>query len=180
MRKLSLQELERLGYEEFKKAEKLPLVVVLDNVRSMHNVGAVFRTCDAFRVERIILSGITATPPDKEITKTAIGATDSVEWNYEKDCRNALKELKSNRYHLLAVEQCENSLQLDEYRPLHDKTAIVLGNEINGVQQKVVDLCDQCLAIPQFGTKHSLNISVSAGVVIWDIFRKQKELWAGW
>lgn len=180
MRKLSLDELGRMEPGQFKKAEKFPLVVILDNIRSMHNIGAVFRTCDAFRAEEIVLCGITATPPDREITKTALGATGTVKWQYEKDARVVVRNLKEEGYTVLAVEQCENALNLESYAPKQHKLAVVFGNEIKGVQQSVVDLCDDCLEIPQFGTKHSLNISVSAGIVIWDLFKKHKNIWKNW
>ena len=173
MRKLKNSELERLGVEEFKKTEKIPLIVVLDNIRSLNNIGSVFRTADAFLVERIYLCGITATPPHKEIHKTALGATDSVDWTYAESTEELIRELKSQGIRVLAVEQVESSLPLNRFKPDKDKRyAVVFGNEVKGVQQSVVDLCDACLEIPQFGTKHSLNVSVSCGVVLWDLFAK--------
>ena len=173
MRKLRNSELRRLGIEEFKETEKIPLVVVLDNIRSLNNIGSVFRTADAFLVERIFLCGITATPPHKEIHKTALGATDSVDWSYAESTEDLVRELKSEGFEILAVEQAEASLSLNEFRPEENvKYAVVFGNEVKGVQQSVVDLCDACLEIPQFGTKHSLNVSVSCGIVLWDLFAK--------
>ena len=173
MRKLLNEELDRLSVEAFKRARKIPVVVVLDNVRSQNNIGSVFRTADAFRLEGIILCGITATPPHREIHKTALGATDSVQWEYREETTLAVRELKEQGYRILSVEQAEGAISLDrlELSP-REKYALVLGNEIRGVDQKVVDLSDQCLEIPQFGTKHSLNISVAAGIVIWEVFRK--------
>jgi tRNA G18 (ribose-2'-O)-methylase SpoU len=173
MRKLRNSELRRLGIEEFKETEKIPLVVVLDNIRSLNNIGSVFRTADAFLVERIFLCGITATPPHKEIHKTALGATDSVDWSYAESTEDLVRELKSEGFEILAVEQAEASLSLNEFSPEENvKYAVVFGNEVKGVQQSVVDLCDACLEIPQFGTKHSLNVSVSCGIVLWDLFAK--------
>lgn len=158
----------RISVEEFHSSEKMPLVVVLDSVRSLYNVGSVFRTCDAFRVAEVILCGITATPPHTEIHKTALGAEDSVEWRYFKDTMDAVKALKFEGYALLAAEQCEGSTMLQHFQPdAQQRYAVVLGNEVKGVQQEVVDACDGCLEIPQFGTKHSLNVSVTAGIIIW-------------
>lgn len=173
MRKLSNNELQRVSTETFKASPKIPLVVVLDNIRSQNNIGSVFRTCDAFPVEEILLCGITATPPHPEIHKTALGATDSVNWRYMADTRDAIAELKSKGYHILSVEQAENSEKLGEYRlPSGQRTALIFGHEVHGVSQEVVDLSDGCLEVPQYGTKHSLNISVCAGIVIWDLFRQ--------
>lgn len=175
MRKLKITEMNRLTQEQFKEADKLPLVVVLDEVRSLHNVGAVFRTSDAFRVECVYLCGITATPPQPEIHKTALGAEDSVDWKYMKDTQDAVRELKSAGYELWAVEQVEGSVYLQDIRPDRSKKyAIVLGNEVKGVRQSVVDMCDGCIEIPQFGTKHSLNVSVTAGILIWEFARLLK------
>lgn len=171
MRKLKTIEITRLSAEEFRKAEKMPLVVILDNVRSLHNVGAVFRTADAFRVQGIMLCGITATPPQTEIHKTALGAEDSVAWQYYADTRDAVNDLKAKGYLVYAVEQAEGSVSLERLSlSAHHPQgyAIVLGNEVKGVQQQVVDLCHGCIEIPQFGTKHSLNVSVAAGIVIWE------------
>ena len=173
MRKLKNSELDRLSVQEFKKAEKMPVVVVLDNIRSLNNIGSVFRTSDAFRIERIYLCGITATPPQKEIHKTALGATESVDWTYSKNIDELIGELKSEGHTILAVEQADKSISLNEFRPeAGHRYAVVFGNEVKGVQQKVIDLSDGCLEIPQHGTKHSLNISVSCGIVLWDLFKK--------
>ena len=163
----------RLTVEEFRKTSKFPLSVVMDNVRSMHNVGAVFRTSDAFLLESIYLCGITAVPPHPELHKTALGAEDTVNWIYFKETLDAVKKLKAKGYTVLAVEQCEGSTILDklEVNP-HEKYAVVLGNEVKGVQQDVVDMCDGCIEIPQFGTKHSLNVSVAAGIVLWEFVKK--------
>ncbi|MGA9271223.1 MAG: RNA methyltransferase [Lutimonas sp.] len=173
MRKLKNSELDRLSVEEFKNAEKLPVVVVLDNIRSLNNIGSVFRTADAFLVERIYLCGITASPPHKEIHKTALGATESVDWIYSESVDELIRDLKSEGRTILAVEQADRSISLDKFQPEKGrKYAVVFGNEVKGVQQGVIDLSDDCLEIPQYGTKHSLNISVSCGVVLWDIFSK--------
>ena len=167
MRKLRVEELNRLSVEDFQAAPKFPLVVVLDNVRSMHNVGSVFRTCDAFRVEKLYLCGITPRPPHREIHKTAIGAQDSVDWQYEAHILELLPQLKAEGYTLLAIEQAEGSNILTSYgvNP-SNRYAIILGHEIQGVQQAVIDECHATLEIPQYGTKHSLNISVVAGIVV--------------
>lgn len=170
MRKLLNEELNRLDIEEFKAARKIPVIVVLDNVRSMNNIGSVFRTSDAFLIEKIYLCGITATPPHKDIHKTALGATESVEWEYYEDTHAALNGIKERGYHLVAIEQAEGSSVLgDRIFQKNEKLAVVFGHEVRGVQQSVVDNCDEVLEIPQFGTKHSLNISVCAGVVLWEI-----------
>lgn len=172
MRKLKITELNRISAEEFKEAEKLPLVVVLDNVRSQYNIGSVFRTADAFRVECICLCGISATPPHQEIHKTALGAEDTVSWKYFKETKDAIEELKNNGYVVYSVEQAEGSMMLESLSlDKHRKYAVVLGNEVKGVQQEVVDMSDGCIEIPQYGTKHSLNVSVTAGIVIWDFFK---------
>lgn len=163
----------RLTTEAFKASRKIPLVVVLDHVRSLNNVGSVFRTSDAFRVEAIYLCGITACPPHAEIHKTALGAEESVDWLYFKDTMEAVEKLKAEGYVVCAIEQAEGSTMLDKL--LLDKTkkyAVILGNEVKGVQQNVVDNCDMCVEIPQYGTKHSLNVSVTAGIVIWDFFQQ--------
>lgn len=173
MRKLKVTELCRISTEEFKQAEKIPLVVVLDNVRSLHNIGSVFRTSDAFRIECIYLCGITACPPNVEIHKTALGAEFSVDWKYVNKTLDAVDNLKSEGYKVYSIEQAEGSIMLDRFNPESGhRYAIVLGNEVKGVQQEVVDRCDGCLEIPQYGTKHSLNVSVAAGIVIWDLFKK--------
>ena len=159
----------RLTVEEFKEARKLPLVVVLDDVRSLHNIGAVFRTSDAFLVDCIYLCGITATPPHPEIHKTALGAEYTVDWKYVKDTEEAVNELHARGYTVFAIEQCEGSTMLDKLTLEPDKKyAVVLGNEVKGVKQEVVNRCDGCIEIPQFGTKHSLNVSVTAGIIIWE------------
>lgn len=172
MRKLKNSELERISVENFKSFEKTPIVVVLDNVRSALNVGSSFRTSDAFRVEKIYLCGITATPPNKEIRKSALGATESVEWEKVEDTESVIKKLKSDGYHICAIEQTENSTMLNDFILPEKPIAVVFGHEVNGVQQSVIDLCNQCIEIPQIGTKHSLNISVSVGIVIWDLYNK--------
>ena len=160
--------MQRLSVEEFREAEKLPLVVVLDDVRSMHNVGSVFRTGDAFRIERVCLCGITSTPPMTEIHKTALGAEDSVDWQYYKTTLEAIEALKAESYEILSIEQAHGSTMLQDFIPLFGKKyAVVFGNEVKGVHQEVVDASDGCLEIPQFGTKHSLNVSVTAGIIIW-------------
>ncbi|MCK0202862.1 RNA methyltransferase [Ornithobacterium rhinotracheale] len=175
MRKLRVDELNRLSVEDFENAPKIPLVVVLDNIRSMHNVGAVFRTGDAFVIEKLVLCGITATPPNKEIRKTAIGATESVTWEYEKETIDAVQKLKDEGYKIVCVEQVESSTDFTDFVPEKgEKYALVLGNEVSGVQQSVVDLSDICLEIPQSGTKHSLNVSVCAGIVMWQFYKYLK------
>ena len=173
MRKLKLDELRRVGIEDFKKQEKLPLVVILDNVRSMHNIGSIFRTSDGFAVEKVYLCGITAQPPHREIEKTALGATQSVDWLYSESVAEAILELKAAGYTLIAVEQAENSVMLNDYHPQKtEKYALIFGNEVNGVSDEAMKLIDTCIEIPQFGTKHSFNIVVSAGIVMWDFFTK--------
>lgn len=173
MRKLSMDELNRLSVTDFKTIEKHPLVIVLDNVRSMHNVGSVFRTADGFAVEKIILTGITGQPPHREIEKTALGATESIDWVYESDVLQAVTQLKDQGYVLCAVEQAAESIRLDQFRPDPDKKyALIFGNEVHGVTSSVMEVVDQCLEIPQFGTKHSFNISVTAGILLWDFFCK--------
>ena len=171
MRKLKVTELKRLSPEDFKQAEKLPVIVVLDNVRSLHNVGSVFRTSDAFLIEAIYLCGITATPPQVEIHKTALGAENTVEWRYFEHTLDAVHQLKQKNYRILAIEQAENSIPLDKFRLENHRYAVILGNEVKGIDQTVMDYCDSCIEIPQFGTKHSLNVSVAAGVVLWEIFK---------
>jgi len=173
MRKLKITELNRLTTEEFKLRKKTPLVIVLDNVRSLHNVGSVFRTSDAYLVETVCLCGITSTPPHAEIHKSALGAENSVDWVYFEDTLEAIKELKTKGFEVLAIEQAESSTMLNqlEINPA-GKYAVVLGNEVKGVQQAVVDACDGCIEIPQYGTKHSLNVSVTAGIIIWEFASK--------
>lgn len=177
MRKLRTVEMKRLTVEQFHEAEKLPLVVVLDDVRSMYNVGSVFRTSDAFRVEKICLCGITSTPPHAEIHKTALGAEDSVTWQYFQTALDAVQQLKKEEYTVLSVEQAEGSTLLPSFVVDDErKYAVVLGNEVKGVHQEVIDASDGCLEIPQFGTKHSMNVSVTAGIVIYEFFKgKNKE-----
>lgn len=168
-KKLTVEEMHRLTVDEFKRAPKLPLTVVLDNVRSLHNVGSVFRTADAFRIEKIVLCGITACPPSAEIHKTALGAEDAVAWEYAADTLQAVLALKEAGYETLAVEQAENSHKLGEFVfEKEKKYALVLGNEVKGVRQDVVDACGGVIEIPQYGTKHSLNVSVTAGIVMWE------------
>jgi 23S rRNA (guanosine2251-2'-O)-methyltransferase len=170
MRKLHNDELNRLSTNEFKNSEKLPVYIVLDNIRSQHNIGSVFRTTDAFLLEGIYLCGITATPPHREIHKTALGATESVDWRYFPETREAITELKARGYRIYAIEQAENSIPLNMFElPADPKIALVFGNEINGVEEAIMEMVDDCIEIPQFGTKHSLNVAVSAGIVIWEI-----------
>lgn len=192
MRKLKITEMGRMNVEEFKASDKMPLVVVLDDVRSMYNVGSVFRTADAFRVEAIYLCGITACPPHPEIHKTALGAEDTVEWRYFKDTMEAVADLKARGYFVYSIEQCEGSTKLQELDANLEKrasslqqedsslsalrsslkSAIIMGNEVKGVKQEVVDASDGCIEIPQFGTKHSLNVSTTAGIVIWEFAKR--------
>ena len=168
MRKIRTIEMQRLSIEEFKEADKLPLIVVLDDVRSMYNVGSVFRTCDTFRVEAVYLCGISCTPPATEIHKTALGAEDSVNWKYFKTALEAVDELKKEGYQVLSVEQVEHSTKLQTFIPQEGQQyAVILGNEVKGVHQEVVDASDGCLEIPQLGTKHSMNVSVTAGIIIY-------------
>ncbi len=177
MRKLRNIELNRISLEEFKAIEKTKLVVVLDNIRSCNNIGSVFRTSDALLIEKIYLCGITATPPNAEIRKTALDSEKSVEWEYSEKTEDVVVELHKQNYKVYAIEQVENSISLIDYAPTRfEKIAVVFGNEVKGVQQKVVDICDGSIEIPQFGTKHSFNVSVSAGIVLWDIFKKLKSL----
>lgn len=200
MRKLRTIEMNRLTLEEFKEAEKLPLIVVLDDVRSLYNVGSVFRSCDAFRVEAVYLCGITATPPNAEIHKTALGGEDSVDWEYFKTTEEAVEKLKQKGYFVYSIEQVEGSTKLQNLPEAHDKLfnqeiesvkqensslftlhsslpkgyAVIFGNEVKGVKQNIVDMSDGCLEIPQFGTKHSLNVSVTAGIVVWELAKLLK------
>ncbi len=174
-RKLKITELNRISTEEFKEAEKMPLVVVLDNIRSLHNIGSVFRTSDAFRIACIYLCGITAVPPHPEMHKTALGAEFTVDWKYVDNAVETVDNLRQAGYTVYAVEQAEGSVMLDQLAlDRTRKYAVVLGNEVKGVQQEVIDHCDGCIEIPQYGTKHSLNVSVTAGIVIWDLFNKLK------
>jgi len=173
MRKLKNSELERLNVEEFKQSKKTPLIVVLDNVRSLNNIGSVFRTSDAFLVKKIYLCGITAIPPHKDIHKTALGSTETVDWEYVENIMDLVERLKSENIKVISIEQAENATMLNDFIPENNTTyALVFGNEVKGVKQEVVSASDLVLEIPQFGTKHSLNISVSVGVVIWDVFSK--------
>ena len=193
MRKLRTIEMNRLTVEEFKEAEKLPLIVVLDDVRSLYNVGSVFRSCDAFRVEAVYLCGITATPPNAEIHKTALGGEDSVDWEYFKTTEEAVEKLKEKGYFVYSIEQVEGSTKLQNLSEAHSKLiqtslesgeqensslpsgcAVIFGNEVKGVKQNIVDMSDGCLEIPQFGTKHSLNVSVTAGIVVWEFAKLLK------
>lgn len=173
MRKLANSELERKSIEDFKQAEKTPLIIVLDDIRSLHNIGSVFRTADAFLIEKIYLCGITATPPNKEIHKTALGATETVSWEYAKDVLEVIDNLQKENVAVMAIEQVENSISLQEFVPQNgQKYAFVFGNEVKGVSQQAIKKCEGTIEIPQLGTKHSLNISVSAGIVVWDLFQK--------
>jgi len=173
MRVKKITELNRISVEKFKETNKIPLIIVLDNVRSLNNIGSVFRTSDAFLVKAIYLCGITATPPNAEIHKTALGAEDSVDWLYYQDTREAIKELRQKDFAICAIEQAESSIMLDNLiLDTTKKYAIVLGNEVKGVSQQVVDMCDSCIEIPQYGTKHSLNVSVAAGIVVWEFFKQ--------
>ncbi|NQX82361.1 MAG: RNA methyltransferase [Flavobacteriaceae bacterium] len=175
MRKLKNIELDRIDIDSYKSVDKTPLIIVLDNIRSLNNIGSVFRTSDAFLIEKIYLCGITATPPHKDIHKTALGSTDSVEWTYVEDTLELIKELQNKGIKVASVEQAENSISLEKFTPGKGvKYALVLGNEVKGVQQEVVSQSDYCIEIPQFGTKHSLNIANSASIVIWDIFKKMR------
>ena len=184
-RKLRTIEMNRISVEEFREAEKLPLIVVLDDVRSMYNIGSVFRTCDAFRVEAIYLCGITACPPHQEIHKTALGAEDSVAWRYFETAEQAVEQLHQDGYFVWSVEQCEGSTKLQDLNSnenpslreghrvgLKARVGVIFGNEVKGVHQEVIDMSDGCLEIPQFGTKHSMNVSVTAGIVIWEFARR--------
>ena len=173
MRKLRTIEMHRLSVEQFKESTKMPLIVVLDDVRSLYNVGSVFRSCDAFRVEAIYLCGITACPPNPEIHKTALGGEDSVDWKYFKTAAEAVESLHADGFTVYSIEQVEGSTKLQDFEPANGKKyAIIFGNEVKGVHQEVVDMSDGCLEIPQFGTKHSLNVSVTAGIVVWDFASK--------
>lgn len=173
MRKLENSELERKSIADFKKSEKTPLILVLDDIRSLHNIGSVFRTADAFLIEKIILCGITATPPNKEIHKTALGATETVTWEHHENVLEVISDLKKENIMTLAIEQVESSIFLQDFKVnKNQKYALIFGNEVYGVAQEAVALCDGCIEIPQLGTKHSLNISVSAGIVVWDLFKQ--------
>ncbi len=176
-RKLLNEELSRLTIDAFKKASKIPLVLVLEDIRSMHNIGSIFRSADAFLVEKIILCGISAVPPHKDIHKTALGATDSVNWEYFEDIHQALHKLKLEEYCIAGIEQTEDSIYLQDFLPEKGKKyAFVLGHEVRGVSQEVINECDLTIEVPQFGTKHSLNVSVCAGIIIWEMYKKLMQL----
>ena len=173
MRKLENSELDRKSVADFKEATKTPIIIILDDIRSLHNIGSVFRTSDAFLIEKIYLCGITAIPPNKEIHKTALGATETVDWEYSKDVLDVIQKLKTENVALFAIEQVENSISLNDFIPSKGKKyGLVFGNEVFGVSQGAIELCDGSIEIPQLGTKHSLNISVSTGIVVWDLFQK--------
>ena len=175
MRKLENSELDRKSIADFKQSEKTPIIIVLDDIRSLHNIGSVFRTADAFLIEKIYLCGITATPPNKEIHKTALGATETVTWEHAENVLEVIENLKTEGTTVLAIEQVESAVFLQDFKVEKDKKyALVFGNEVFGVSQEAVAICDGCIEIPQLGTKHSLNISVSAGIVVWDLFQKMK------
>lgn len=177
MRKLKNEELDRLDVASFKKADKTPVVIILDNIRSLNNIGSVFRTADAFLIEKIYLCGITATPPHKDIRKTALGATESVTWEHKGSTLEIVNRLKAEGYRIVAIEQAQSAVMLNDFKVVSSvKYVLIFGNEVKGVSQEVVDACDKVIEIPQSGTKHSLNISVSVGVVIWDIWSKLKKL----
>jgi 23S rRNA (guanosine2251-2'-O)-methyltransferase len=172
-RKVANDELNRLSEDDFKQEQKQPIIIVLDNIRSLNNIGSVFRTADAFLIKAIYLCGITAQPPHREIQKTALGATETVEWKYFSSTIEAVNELKSMNYKLIAIEQTENSTMLNDFKCSKDEPlALIFGNEVLGVEQEVINEVDEVVEIPQYGTKHSLNISVSVGVVVWDVFNK--------
>lgn len=177
LRKLGIDEMGRLDVAGFKAAEKHPFVLVLDNIRSMNNIGSMFRTADAFRIEEILLCGLTACPPHREIQRTALDATESVDWTYFEHTADAIAHLKTRGYRIYAVEQAQGASLLCDFRPAKEgKIALILGNEVNGVDEALLEQVDGCLEIPQFGTKHSFNVAVSAGIVLWDLFSK----WNGW
>lgn len=172
-RKLANSELTRLSVEEFNQAKKSPIIVILDNVRSLNNIGSIFRSSDAFLIKKIYLCGITATPPHKDIHKTALGATDTVAWEYEENALDVVKKLQEQNIKVIAIEQAENATFLNKFTPEENTTyALIFGNEVRGVSQNVVSQSDLVIEIPQYGTKHSLNIAVSAGIVLWDVFSK--------
>ena len=173
MKKLKNSELNRISIEEFKKSKKIPITILLENIRSAHNIGSVFRTADSFLINEIILCGISAQPPNKDIRKTALGSSESVEWKYEKNIDVAIQKLKDEGNKIISIEQTTNSISLENFKPSNNgKFAIIFGNEVNGIEQITFDLSDMEIEIPQYGTKHSLNISVAAGIIIWDIFSK--------
>jgi 23S rRNA (guanosine2251-2'-O)-methyltransferase len=175
MKKLTIDELGRISAAEYKDAKKMPVTIVLDNIRSLHNVGSTFRTADAFLIEKIILTGITGTPPHREIQKTALGATESVPWEYTESGYNAVEHLKNQGYTILLVEQTSRSKPLQDFQPTPERRyALIFGNEVNGVSENLIALADEAIEIPQSGTKHSLNVSVCLGIVVWELFRKTK------
>jgi 23S rRNA (guanosine2251-2'-O)-methyltransferase len=174
MKKLAMSDLNRMSAEDFKSSEKIPIVLVLDDVRSAYNVGSIFRTADAFRIAGIYICGISARPPHKDISKTALGATESVDWKYFPDAGDAVILLKNEGYKVYAVEQADQSIDLKEFKPDHPKIGLVFGHEVFGVKDEILDLSDGCIEIPQFGTKHSFNVAISAGIVLWDICTKIK------
>jgi len=173
VKKLKNSELDRISVEEFKKSKKIPITILLENIRSAHNIGSVFRTADSFLINEIILCGISAQPPNKDIRKTALGSSESVEWKYEKNIEVAIQKLKDEGNKIISIEQTTNSISLENFKPSNNsKYAIIFGNEVNGIEQRTIDLSDMAIEIPQYGTKHSLNISVAAGIIIWNIFSK--------
>lgn len=174
MRKLKLEELGRISLEEYQQKPKIPIIAVLDNIRSALNVGSIFRTADAFAIEKIVICGISATPPNREITKTAIGATESVDWEYTESIHDAISKLKSEGYTIIGIEQTDQSMMLHEFKPLQSKLVVVFGNEVDGVSDEIIDDLDFCIEIPQHGTKHSLNVSVCAGIVLWELAKRYK------
>ena len=169
--KLSMATLARLDIDEFKASQKHKIILVLDNVRSLNNVGSAFRTSDAFLIEAIYLCGVTGTPPNKEIEKTALGATKSIDWKYFASTHEAFSHLKQQGYYIVSVEQTKQSVKLNEFKKPNTPLALIFGNEVYGVEQKIIDVCDTCIEIPQFGTKHSFNVSVSIGIVLWELLR---------
>jgi len=171
MKKLSMDELQRITPSEFKKTSKTPIIVILDNIRSMNNVGSIFRTCDAFAVEKLYLCGITATPPHKDIAKTALGATESVEWEYAEDVVDLVQHLKKDNIKVFLIEQTDSSVFLNQFRFSKEKIALVLGNEVFGVNEALLPICDGAIEIPQHGTKHSLNVTIAAGIVLWECMK---------
>ena len=173
MRKLKMSELNRKTVEEFRESEKSPFIIVLDNIRSLNNIGSVFRTADCLKAEAVYLCGITACPPHRDIHKTALGATESVKWTYFKNTADAIAELRNAGYIIISLEQAEGSMHLQDFNPVEGKNyALVFGHEVKGVQQEILDISDHCIEIPQYGTKHSFNVSVSVGIVLWDLFSK--------
>lgn len=176
-KKIPNEDLGRIDIDTFKSSKKTPIIVILDNIRSLNNIGTVFRTADAFLIEKIYLCGITATPPHRDIRKTALGATQSVDWEYQEDIHQLVAKLQEQNVHVCAIEQAEKKTYLDKFVvPQNNKVAIVFGNEIEGVQQSVIDMCNEVIEIPQLGTKHSLNIAVSAGVVLWELFKQTNSI----